>query len=146
MPCCRRTKQPSTAARDRLRTVAPKLIEYTDKLLFDEVWERPGLSKRDRSLITVAALVALYRGSLLISKRRSASRSPTSLKLKVKRCSKPCRTTSGGKRCGRRKSFACPRVALSDPERRITVSTPPYLMTTSNIIPRRYLRRWLAQM
>ena len=54
-------KQPSTAARDRVRTVAPKLIEYTEKVLFGDVWERPGLSKRDRSLITVTALVALYR-------------------------------------------------------------------------------------
>jgi 4-carboxymuconolactone decarboxylase len=54
-------RQPSTAARDRVRTVAPKLIEYTEKVLFGDVWERPGLSKRDRSLITVATLVALYR-------------------------------------------------------------------------------------
>ena len=54
-------KAPSTDARDRVRTVAPKLIDYTEKVLFGEVWERPGLSKRDRSLITVAALVALYR-------------------------------------------------------------------------------------
>jgi 4-carboxymuconolactone decarboxylase len=54
-------KLPSTAARDRVRTVAPKLIEYTEKVLFGDVWERPGLSKRDRSLITVTALVALYR-------------------------------------------------------------------------------------
>ena len=38
---------------------APGLVHYTDKVLFDEVWERPGLSKRDRSLITVAALTAL---------------------------------------------------------------------------------------
>jgi 4-carboxymuconolactone decarboxylase len=54
-------KQPSSAARDRVRTVAPKLVEYTEKVLFGDVWERPGLSKRDRSLITVTALVALYR-------------------------------------------------------------------------------------
>jgi 4-carboxymuconolactone decarboxylase len=40
---------------------APKLAELTDDVLFGDVWERPGLSKRDRSLITVAALVALYR-------------------------------------------------------------------------------------
>jgi 4-carboxymuconolactone decarboxylase len=40
---------------------APKLVELTDDLLFADVWERPGLSKRDRSLITVSALVALYR-------------------------------------------------------------------------------------
>lgn len=41
--------------------VAPKLAEVTDKVLFGDIWERPGLSKRDRSLITVAALVSLYR-------------------------------------------------------------------------------------
>ena len=37
---------------------APGLVHYTDAVLFDEVWERPELSKRDRSLITVAALIA----------------------------------------------------------------------------------------
>jgi 4-carboxymuconolactone decarboxylase len=41
--------------------VAPELGRLTDEVLFGEVWERPALSKRDRSLITVAALVALYR-------------------------------------------------------------------------------------
>lgn len=40
---------------------AAKLGELTDDVLFGDVWERPQLSKRDRSLITVAALVALYR-------------------------------------------------------------------------------------
>jgi 4-carboxymuconolactone decarboxylase len=54
-------KPPSTAARDRLRGTAPKLIEYTERVLFGDVWERPALSKRDRSLVTCAALVALYR-------------------------------------------------------------------------------------
>jgi 4-carboxymuconolactone decarboxylase len=38
---------------------APGLVHYTDRILFDEVWQRPGLSKRDRSLITVAALTAM---------------------------------------------------------------------------------------
>ena len=41
--------------------VAPALADYTDRVLFGDVWERPGLSPRDRSLITVATLVALYR-------------------------------------------------------------------------------------
>jgi 4-carboxymuconolactone decarboxylase len=41
--------------------VAPALGEYTDNILFGEVWERPGLSKRDRSMITVTTLIALYR-------------------------------------------------------------------------------------
>jgi 4-carboxymuconolactone decarboxylase len=42
---------------------APKLVELTDKVLFGDVWERPGLSKRDRSLVTVSALIALNRQS-----------------------------------------------------------------------------------
>ena len=41
--------------------VAPKLTEITDQVLFDDVWRRPGLSPRNRSLVTVACLVALYR-------------------------------------------------------------------------------------
>src|SRR4029453_13476285 len=51
----------SAAARDPLRAFAPKLVDLTDNVLFGDVWERPGLSKRDRSLITCAALVALNR-------------------------------------------------------------------------------------
>lgn len=39
--------------------IAPALARYTDEILFDEVWESTGLSKRDRSLVTVAALVAV---------------------------------------------------------------------------------------
>lgn len=38
---------------------APGMVHYTDKVLFDEVWERDGLPKRDRSLVTIAALTAL---------------------------------------------------------------------------------------
>jgi len=44
-----------------LAEFAPKLSELTKRVLFGDVWERPELSKRDRSLITVAALVALNR-------------------------------------------------------------------------------------
>ncbi len=51
----------STSTRERLRPVVPKLIDLTENVLYGDVWERPGLSKRDRSLITVATLVALYR-------------------------------------------------------------------------------------
>ena len=50
-----------SSARDVVRPVAPKLIELSEKVLFGDVWERSGLSKRDRSLITVAALTAMYR-------------------------------------------------------------------------------------
>jgi 4-carboxymuconolactone decarboxylase len=41
--------------------IAPKLTEITDTVLFDDVWRRPGLSPRDRSLITVASLISGYR-------------------------------------------------------------------------------------
>lgn len=38
---------------------APAMVYYTDRLLFDEVWQRTDLSTRDRSLVTVAALTAM---------------------------------------------------------------------------------------
>jgi 4-carboxymuconolactone decarboxylase len=44
-----------------MQEVSPKLAELTADVLFGDVWERPDLSKRDRSLITVAMLTALYR-------------------------------------------------------------------------------------
>jgi 4-carboxymuconolactone decarboxylase len=46
---------------------APKLAELTDDVLYGDVWERPELSKRDRSLVTVAALIALNRPEQLRS-------------------------------------------------------------------------------
>jgi 4-carboxymuconolactone decarboxylase len=49
------------SARDMIGELAPKFTDITDHLLFDDIWERSDLSKRDRSLITVAALVALNR-------------------------------------------------------------------------------------
>ena len=51
----------SNAARDAVRSFVPKLIDLTEKVVYGDVWERPGLSKRDRSLITCAALVAMNR-------------------------------------------------------------------------------------
>ncbi len=50
-----------SAAQKAIGDFAPKLVELTDEVLFGDIWERPGLSKRDRSLITVTTLVALYR-------------------------------------------------------------------------------------
>jgi len=52
------TEEPAGPARKAIGDVAPKLAELTDRVLFGDVWERPQLSKRDRSLITCAALVA----------------------------------------------------------------------------------------
>jgi 4-carboxymuconolactone decarboxylase len=53
--------KPSDAARKLIGDFSPKLVELTDRVLFDDVWERKELSKRDRSLVTVSALVALNR-------------------------------------------------------------------------------------
>ena len=50
-----------SAAQKAYGDVSPALADLSDRVLFGEVWERPGLSKRDRSLVTVAALVASYR-------------------------------------------------------------------------------------
>lgn len=47
------------AARKAIAEANPKLRQLTDEVLFGDVWERPQLSKRDRSLITCTALVAL---------------------------------------------------------------------------------------
>ncbi len=54
-----------SSTREEVRPVVPKLIELSETVLYGDVWERPGLSKRDRSLITVAALVAMYRSDQL---------------------------------------------------------------------------------
>ncbi|MEP6848491.1 MAG: carboxymuconolactone decarboxylase family protein [Acidobacteriota bacterium] len=50
-------KEPSTIKKT-YGDLAPKLVELTDDVLFGDVWERPELSKRDRSLITVSALIS----------------------------------------------------------------------------------------
>ena len=55
------SKAPASASRDKVRPLVPKLIELTTDVLFGDVWERPGRSKRDRSLITVATLIATSR-------------------------------------------------------------------------------------
>src|SRR5262245_42648400 len=46
-----------TVTRDDMRSVAPALDKYQERLL-GEVWKRPGLTPRDRSLVTIAALIA----------------------------------------------------------------------------------------
>lgn len=51
----------ATLATHPLAELAPKFIALSSDVLFNGIWERPGLSKRERSLITVASLVSLYR-------------------------------------------------------------------------------------
>lgn len=58
------TDKPASS-RHPFADVAPALAEYTEDILFGGMWKRPDLSPRDRSLITVAALVALYRSNEL---------------------------------------------------------------------------------
>jgi 4-carboxymuconolactone decarboxylase len=50
-----------TAARKSFGAIAPTLAEITDKVLFADIWERPDLSPRDRSLVTITSLISLYR-------------------------------------------------------------------------------------
>ena len=61
-----------TRAQELLGDTAPELVRLTDDVLFGQVWADPGLSQRDRSLITVAALVALGRTEQLRSHLRRA--------------------------------------------------------------------------
>ena len=56
-----------TRAQALMGDIAPKLADLTDNVLFGDVWERPQLSKRDRSLVTVSALIALNRPDQLRS-------------------------------------------------------------------------------
>jgi len=64
-------KGPS-AAPDLMKEFDPKLAEITNDVLYGDIWERPGLSKRDRSLVTVAAMIALNRPEQLRSHLRRA--------------------------------------------------------------------------
>jgi 4-carboxymuconolactone decarboxylase len=53
--------KPISNAQNLFGDVAPKFAQLTDDVLFGDVWARPGLSPRDRSLATVSALVAMNR-------------------------------------------------------------------------------------
>jgi len=46
---------------DELHAVAPGFAKLTQDFLFADIWNRPGLSQRDKSLVTVTCLVALNR-------------------------------------------------------------------------------------
>jgi len=61
-----------TPAQRLLGDFAPKMVQLTDDVLFGDVWQRPGLSPRDRSLVTVAVLAATYRPDQLSSHLRRA--------------------------------------------------------------------------
>ena len=48
-------------ARDAVRATVPKMIALSEDVIYGDIWERPNMSKRDRSLFVIAALVATYR-------------------------------------------------------------------------------------
>lgn len=57
-------KRPAGGRGRELAGVAPLLDEITQEVLYDRVWDRPELSPRDRSLITITCLIALNREQL----------------------------------------------------------------------------------
>jgi 4-carboxymuconolactone decarboxylase len=57
----------ATRAQQLMGDIAPKLAQLTDDVLYRDIWERPQLSPRDRSLITVSALIAMNRPDQLRS-------------------------------------------------------------------------------
>lgn len=61
------TKTGPSRAQQLMGDIAPKLADLTDNVLFGDVWERPGLAKRDRSLVTISALIAMNRPDQLRS-------------------------------------------------------------------------------
>lgn len=70
-PSAASSDQPSRA-QQLMGDTAPKLADLTDTVLYGDIWERRELSKRDRSLVTVAALIALDRPDQLRSHLRIA--------------------------------------------------------------------------
>ncbi len=66
--------QQQSRAQQLYGDIAPKMAELTDEVLYGDIWERPGLSKRDRSLATVSALVAMNRPDQLRSHLAMAKR------------------------------------------------------------------------
>ncbi len=69
-PAAMNTASPAkeaSAAQKLFGDVAPGLAQLTDDVLYADVWNRPGLSKRDRSLVTISALVAMNRPDQLRS-------------------------------------------------------------------------------
>jgi 4-carboxymuconolactone decarboxylase len=61
-----------TRAQQLMGDLAPKLAQLTDDVLYGDVWARPELSRRDRSLVTISALTAMNRPDQLRSHVRLA--------------------------------------------------------------------------
>jgi 4-carboxymuconolactone decarboxylase len=48
-------------SREAVRAVVPRMIELSEEVIYGDIWERPNMSKRDRSLFVIASLIATYR-------------------------------------------------------------------------------------
>jgi 4-carboxymuconolactone decarboxylase len=56
-----------SSSKDKIKTVAPKLYELIETTIYGDLWERAELSKRDRSIITIAALIGMRQTDQLRS-------------------------------------------------------------------------------
>lgn len=52
-------------AKEEVRAVAPEFIKLTDDFLFGDIWKKPGISARDKSLVTITTLAALGKNDQL---------------------------------------------------------------------------------
>lgn len=50
------------ASIEKMKELSPEFAKLTDEFLFDDIWNRPGLSPRDKSLVTISVLLAMGRG------------------------------------------------------------------------------------
>ena len=88
-----------TAAQRMFGDVNPKLAQLTDDVLFGDVWARPGLSPRDRSLVTMSALIAMNRPDQLRSHLQRARQRPD--RSRTRRSDHPSGLLCGlAERCG----------------------------------------------
>jgi len=56
-----------SSSKGKARAVVPKLVEVVEHTIYGDIWERPELSKRERSMITIAALIAMRQTDQLQS-------------------------------------------------------------------------------
>jgi 4-carboxymuconolactone decarboxylase len=61
-----------SSSKAKAQPVVPKLIEVIDQTVYGDVWERPELSKRERSMITIAALIGMRQTDQLRSHMEKA--------------------------------------------------------------------------
>ena len=61
-----------SSSKNRVQPVVPKLAEVIDELIYGDIWTRPGLTPRERSLITIAALVGMRQTDQLRSHMEKA--------------------------------------------------------------------------